>query len=179
MNANQPGIRSCVPWNKGKLVGQKAPFKPKDIWTMRLQLQLHHRTRELAMLDLGIDCKLRACDLVALKVRDISHGDQIAPRANIQQKKTDRPVQFEITPVTRQALQASIREAGLGPRGSASARRSAITASARTHRSLIRLARVVPGKDACRSSLTGSSRLRRARPALKVINPLDELLSHP
>jgi hypothetical protein len=92
MNANQPSTRNRTPWNKGKLVGPKAPFKPKDIWTMRLQLQQHHRTRELALLNLGIDSKLRGCDLVALRVRDVSHGDQIAPRAIIQQKKTGRPV---------------------------------------------------------------------------------------
>lgn len=80
---------------------------------MRLQLQQHHRTRDLALLNLGIDSKLRGSDLVALKVRDIAHGEQIAPRAIIQQKKTGRPVQFEITPVTRQAIQEWIRLAEL------------------------------------------------------------------
>jgi integrase len=114
MNANQPSTRSRTPWNKDKLVGPKAPFKPKDVWTMRMQLQQHHRTRELALLNLGIDSKLRGCDLVALRVRDIAHGEQIAPRAIIQQRKTGRPVQFEITPVTRQAVQEWIRQAGLG-----------------------------------------------------------------
>jgi integrase len=114
MNANQPSTRSRTPWNKDKLVGPKAPFKPKDVWAMRMQLQQHHRTRELALLNLGIDSKLRGCDLVALKVRDIAHGEQIAPRAIIQQRKTGRPVQFEITPVTRQAVQDWIRQAGLG-----------------------------------------------------------------
>ena len=64
------------PWNKGKLVGQKAPFKLKDIWAIRVRLQLEHRVRELAMFDLGLDSKLRACDLVKLKVRDICHGDR-------------------------------------------------------------------------------------------------------
>ena len=68
MNAIQPNIRNRTPWNKGKLVGPKAPFKPKDIWTMRLQLQQHHRTRELALLNLGIDSTLRGCDLVALNL---------------------------------------------------------------------------------------------------------------
>ena len=114
MNANQPSTRSRTPWNKDKLVGPKAPFKPKDVWTMRMQLQQHHRTRELALLNLGKDSKFRGCDLVALKVRDIAHGEQIAPRAIIQQRKTGRPVQFEITPVTRQAVQEWIHQAGLG-----------------------------------------------------------------
>jgi len=113
MNAIQPSIRNRTPWNKGKLVGPKAPFKPKDVWTIRLQLQQHHRTRELALLNLGIDSKLRGCDLVTLKVRDISHGERIAPRAIIQQKKTGRPVQFEITPVTRQAVHEWIHQAEL------------------------------------------------------------------
>jgi integrase len=114
MNAIQPSTRSRTPWNKGKLVGPKAPFKPKDIWTMRLLLQQHHRTRELAMLNLGVDSKLRGCDLVALKVRDVCHAEQIAPRAIIQQKKTGRPIQFEITPATRQAVQEWVRQAELG-----------------------------------------------------------------
>jgi len=66
------------PWNKGKIVGQKAPLKLKDIWTLRVQLQMASRVRELAMFNLGIDSKLRGCDLVKLKVRDICHGDQVA-----------------------------------------------------------------------------------------------------
>jgi len=70
------------PWNKGKLVGQKAPFKLKEIWAIRIRLQLFRRTRDLALFDLGIDSKLRACDLVRLKVRDICHGDRVAARAN-------------------------------------------------------------------------------------------------
>ena len=90
-------VISRAPWNKGKLVGQKAPFKPKDIWTMRARFQMQQRTPELALLNLGIDSKLRACDLVALRVRDIHHGDHIARRAAVVQRKTLRPVQFEIT----------------------------------------------------------------------------------
>ena len=113
MESNQPAGRQRVPWNKGKLVGQKAPFKPKDVWAMRARMEREHRTRELALFNLGIDSKLRGCDLVALKVRDIQHGAQIAPRAIITQHKTGRPVQFEITPPTRAAVQAWIVEAGL------------------------------------------------------------------
>ena len=58
-----------VPWNKGKIVGQKAPLKLKDIWAIRIRLQLGHRTRELALFDLGLDSKLRACDSVRLRER--------------------------------------------------------------------------------------------------------------
>lgn len=68
-----------APWNKGKIVGQKAPFKLKDIWSLRVRLQLENRVRELALFNLGIDSKLRGCDLVALKVRDVCHGDHPPP----------------------------------------------------------------------------------------------------
>ena len=72
---NRPQIR--IPWNKGKLVGQKAPFKPKEVWAIRARLQMENRARELALFDLGIDSKLRACDLVKLRVRDVCHGDRV------------------------------------------------------------------------------------------------------
>jgi hypothetical protein len=54
------------PWNKGKIIGQKAPFKLKDIWALRVSLQMQSRVRELALFNLGIDSKLRGCDLVSL-----------------------------------------------------------------------------------------------------------------
>ena len=101
------------PWKKGKIVGQKAPFKLKDIWALRVRLQMEKRVRELALFNLGIDSKLRGCDLVSLKVRDVCHGDQVATRAIVMQHKTKRPVQFEITPNTRDALQAWIKLAKL------------------------------------------------------------------
>ncbi len=101
------------PWNKGKLVGQKAPFKLKEIWAIRVRLQLFRRVRDLALFDLGIDSKLRACDLVRLKVSDICHGDRVAARAIVMQQKTSRPVQFEITESTREAVAAWIKEARL------------------------------------------------------------------
>jgi site-specific recombinase XerC len=101
------------PWNKGKLVGQKAPFKLKDIWALRVRRQMEQRVRELALFNLRIDSKLRGCDLVALKVRDVCHGDQVASRAVVMQHKTQRPVQFEITQATRDALPAWISQAGL------------------------------------------------------------------
>jgi site-specific recombinase XerC len=101
------------PWNKGKIVGQKAPFKLKDIWALRARLQMGNRSRELALLNLGIDSKLRACDLVCLRVRDVCHGDQVASRAVVVQHKTQRPVQFEITPATRDAVQKWIKQSEL------------------------------------------------------------------
>jgi integrase len=114
MEATSPGrSHHREPWNKGKLIGQKAPFKPKEIWAIRMRLQQEHRARELALINLGLDSKLRACDLVALKVRDITHGDKVASRAIVQQKKTRNPVQFEITAGARDAVEAWIHEAGL------------------------------------------------------------------
>ena len=101
------------PWNKGKLVGQKAPLKLKEIWAIRVRLQVFRRTRELTLFNLGIDSKLRACDLLKLRVRDISHGERIAARAIVVQQKTSRPVQFEITELTRGALAEWIRLSGL------------------------------------------------------------------
>ena len=101
------------PWNKGKLVGQKAPLTLKDIWAIRVRLQLSDRIRELALFNLAIDSKLRACDLVKPRVRDVSNGDRIAARTIVMQQKTQRPVQFEITEQTRDALAAWIRGANL------------------------------------------------------------------
>ena len=102
-----------APWNKGKVVGQKAPFKLKEVWAIRVRLQMEHRIRELALFDLGIDSKLRGCDLVKLRVRDICHGEQVAARAIVMQQKTQRPVQFEITAPTREAVHAWIKQTGL------------------------------------------------------------------
>lgn len=101
------------PWNKGKLVGQKPPLKPKDIWAIRIYLQNEHHVRDLAMFNLAIDSKLRGCDLVNLRVRDITHGNQILPRAIVVQRKTQRPVQFELTEPTRSAVAAWIDKAHL------------------------------------------------------------------
>jgi hypothetical protein len=77
-------------------VGQKAPFKVRDIWALRVRLQKENRVRELALFNLGIDSKPRGCDLVSVKVRDICHGKQVASRATVMQHKTQRPVQFQI-----------------------------------------------------------------------------------
>jgi integrase len=102
---------------QGQAHRPEAPFKPKDIWALRVRLQQEHRSRELALVNLGLDSKLRACDLVSLKVRDITHGDRVAGRAIVQQKKTGRPVQFEITAPARDAVEAWIHEARLRGRG--------------------------------------------------------------
>ena len=105
---HQASVRR-IPWNKGKLVGQKAPLKQREIWGIRIRLQLAKRTRELALFNLAVDSKLRSCDLVRLRVRDITHGDRVANRAIVMQQKTRRPVQFEITEQTRESIAAWIR----------------------------------------------------------------------
>lgn len=101
------------PWNKRKLVGQKAPLKLCDIWAICIRLQLRHRTRDLALFNLAIDSKLRACDLVKLCVLDVAHGNQVAFRAVVMQQKTKRAVQFEITDPTRQSVQEWVEAAHL------------------------------------------------------------------
>ena len=99
-------FQNYEPWNKGKLVGQKSPLKLKEIWSIRIRLELSHRVRDLALFNLALDSKLRGCDLLKLKVRDISHGEHISARAIVMQQKTGRPVQFEITEQTRKSVAA-------------------------------------------------------------------------
>ena len=105
----------ATPWNKGKLLGQKPPLKLKEIWAIRIRLQLDQRTRELALFNLAIDSKLRGCDLVRLRVHDVVQGSHVAARAIVMQKKTQRPVQFEITEQTRDAVADWITAARLKP----------------------------------------------------------------
>lgn len=110
---NQPCKKAA--WNRGKLVGQKSPLKLKEVWAIRFRLQLDGDVRKLALFDLAIDSKLRACDLVGLHVRDVTHGAQVASRARVIQRKTRQPVQFEITPPTRDELTAWIERRHLSP----------------------------------------------------------------
>ena len=101
--------REKRPWNVGRVLGQKPPLKRKDIWAIRVWLQLEGRKRDLALFNLAIDSKLRGCDLVAVKVTDVWIGGGIATRAIVVQKKTGRPVQFEITEATRDAIKAWLK----------------------------------------------------------------------
>src|SRR5437016_7520735 len=114
MDAATTTNRRVTPWNKGKLLGQKPPLKLKEIWTIRIRLQLDHRTRELALFNLAIDSKLRGCD-VALRVHDVVRRSHIASHAIVMLKKTQRPVQFEITEQTRDTVAAWIAAAHLKP----------------------------------------------------------------
>ena len=103
--------KNPVPWNKGKIIGQKSPLKLREIWAIRIWLQLNNRIRDLALFNLALDSKLRACDLVKLKVSDISTTGHISKRAIILQQKTHRPVQFELTELTREAVSNWIKHA--------------------------------------------------------------------
>src|SRR5918994_2374067 len=96
--------QSREPWNKGVLVAQKAPLKLKEIWAIRIRLQIAGRARDLALFNLAIDSKLRGCDLVALRVDDVLVGGRVRPRATVRQRKTGRPVQFELIEQTRDAV---------------------------------------------------------------------------
>ncbi len=104
---------TSVPWNKGRLIGQKLPLKLKEIWAIRFRLQMSKQVRELALFNLAIDSKLRGCDLVKLKVADVAQGGRISSRAVIMQQKTHRAVQFEITEQTRDALRSWIEKCRL------------------------------------------------------------------
>jgi len=80
------------PWNKGKLIGQKRPLTPQQIWSIRMRLQAAGNLRDLALFNLGSDSRLRACDLLRLRVSDVAAGDNVQSRATIRQRKTKRPV---------------------------------------------------------------------------------------
>jgi integrase len=114
VNAN-PTPHRPVPWNKGKVSGAKPPLRPKHVWSIRTKLQIEGRSRDLAMFNLAIDSKLRGCDVVAIKVEDIAASGYTAERATVRQKKTGRPVRFELTEQTRQAVDDYMKVANKRP----------------------------------------------------------------
>jgi integrase len=116
MDASNPSSPSARPaWNKGKLAGPKPPLRLGHVWSIRARLHLERRTRDLALFNLAIDSKLRGCDLVALRVDDVAPNGYAIDRATVRQRKTGRPVRFELTEVTRQAVDDYLRESGLKP----------------------------------------------------------------
>jgi integrase len=106
---------SRTPWNKGKLIGAKPPLRPKHVWSIRTRLMIEGQTRDLAMFNLAIDSKLRGCDVVALKVEDIAPHGYAIDRATVRQRKTGRPVKFELTDQTRQAVDDYLRAVSKKP----------------------------------------------------------------
>ena len=104
--AARPINRCQRPWNKGLIIGQKKPLEPKHVWSIRVRLEIAGSRRDLAIFNLAIDTKLRACDLVKLRPDDICSGANVRRRATIVQKKTGRPVQFEITEQSKSSVEA-------------------------------------------------------------------------
>ena len=104
-----------VPWNKGKLIGARPPLRQKHVWAIRTWLQIEQQTRDLALFNLAIDSKLRGCDVVAVRVDDVAPNGYAIERATVRQKKTGRPVRFELTEQTRQALDEYIAAVGKKP----------------------------------------------------------------
>ena len=101
-----PVVRtSNAPWNRGRLVGQKRPLLPQHVWSIRVRLELSGQLRDLALFNLAIDSKLRGCDLVRLKVKDLVVGGQVRDRVTIAQSKTSRPVSFEVTLQIRRSIE--------------------------------------------------------------------------
>lgn len=84
--------------------GTKLALKPVHVWGIRIRLQVASKLRDLALFDLALDSKLRACDLVALRVSDLMSNGRARGRVLILQRKTGRPVQFEVTEQTRRSL---------------------------------------------------------------------------
>ena len=103
------------PWNRGRLIGQKPPLKMREVWAIRTRLQLANRLRDLALFNVAIDSKLRGCDIVALRVDDVELSGRVRPRTTVLQRKTGRPVQFEIMEQTRSAVQDWISRADRKP----------------------------------------------------------------
>ena len=104
-----------VPWNKGKVIGARPPLRPKHVWAIRTRLLLEGRIRDLALFNLAIDSKLRGCDVVAVKVEDVAPNGYTMDRATVRQKKTGRPVKFELTDQTRQAIDDYLKASGKKP----------------------------------------------------------------
>ena len=115
-NSERPAPKR-IPWNKGKLTGAKPPLRQKHVWAIRTKLQIEQRTRDLALFNLAIDSKLRGCDVVALKVEDVAPNGYCADRATVRQRKTGRPVRFELTEQIRQAVDDYTKSASKKPGG--------------------------------------------------------------
>lgn len=96
-------------WNKGRIIGQKRPLLPKQVWAIRARLELAGYLRDLALFNVAIDSKLRGCDLVKLGVADLVKDDRVRERVSIIQSKTKKPVQFELTENTRDTVIAWVR----------------------------------------------------------------------
>jgi integrase len=109
LNENLPSH----PRIKARLIGQTPPLKPREVWSTRVRLQIRGKRRDLTLFKLAIDSKLCSCNLVTLRVGDVSQADEVRDRAVVIQQKTGRPVQFELTEQTREAIRQWIAHQGL------------------------------------------------------------------
>jgi hypothetical protein len=167
MFARDTNIQVRQPLNKGLMVGQKRPLLPRQVWSIRVRLEMSASPRELVLFNLAIDSKLRASDLVRLKVEDVCSGPVVRDRAIITHRKTGRPVQFEITEVTRQSIERLIAVLSSNDSGflfrSRSHARPHISARQYAHRpSLDKQDRI--GRPRFRNTLAASSQGRAALP---------------
>ncbi len=158
------GVQSRAPWNKGRLVGQKRPLRPKEVWAIRVRLQMEGHKRDLALFNLAIDSKLRGCDLVSLRVDDIATGGRVRDRATIIQHKTGRPVQFEIMEQTRLSMEEwlNARPRDRGPNVFPSRIHARLHLSARQYARIVRGWIEGAGMDA---SAYGTHSMRRTKAA--------------
>src|SRR5271170_4711103 len=106
---------SRVPWNKGKLIGPRPPLRQTHVWAIRTRLQINQQVRDLALFNLAIDSKLRGCDVVAVRVDDVAPNGYAIERASVRQRKTGRPVRFELTERTRQTIDEYLATADRKP----------------------------------------------------------------
>jgi integrase len=113
---NPAAAPNRVPWNKGKLIGPRPPLRQKHVWAIRTRLQMGRQVRDLALFNLAVDSKLRGCDVVAVRVDDVAPNGHAIERATVRQRKTARPVRFELTEQTRQAINDYLAATGKRPR---------------------------------------------------------------
>lgn len=98
-------IKIHTPWNKNRIIGQKKPLQISHIWGIRIRLELEGRTRDLALFNLGLDSKLRGFRCCLRTFSSATYA--------CRSTKTGSPVQFEITPNTRESIMAWVNKAGL------------------------------------------------------------------
>ncbi|MGB6658767.1 MAG: tyrosine-type recombinase/integrase [Xanthobacteraceae bacterium] len=171
-----------IPWNKGKLTGAKPPLRPKHVWSIRTKLQMADRKRDLALFNLAIDSKLRGCDVVTIKVEDVAPHGHAIDRATVRQRNTGRPVRFELSEQTRQALDDYLHMAN-GRGGDflfAAQRQPSRALSIRQYARLVGDWINAAGLDRC---LFGTHSLRRTKATLiyrrtRNLRPVQLLLGH-
>ena len=109
---HDPAGNARQAWNAGRTVGAKRALKPQQVWAIRFWLDREGRLRDRALFDLAIDSKLRGCDVVKVRIGDLVSGGRIRTRAIVVQRKTKRPVQFELLEPARTSLLAWLERRG-------------------------------------------------------------------